>query len=116
MTGGPERRAEVAATLRRAAWRVRRGFTTRCLARDVDGDPVGPLDPAAVAWCAEGAIAAEAPDPALARAAILAVRETVLLGRMRLADWNDDRARDEEDVATLLERAARWLDTDLASA
>ena len=96
----------VASVLLRAAWRIRRGFTTGCLARDADGRPVDPTSSLAVAWCAEGAVAAEAESPAVAEAAVRAACAAAGLPADGLTRWNDAAARDEEQVARLLERGS----------
>lgn len=46
--------------LRLAAARVLRGWTRDAYARDADGRVVGAAEPAAVCWCAIGAIMADA--------------------------------------------------------
>lgn len=99
----------VAAVLLRAAWRIRRGFTTGCLARDAEGRPVDPTSHLAVAWCAEGAIAAVAESRAEAEKAVRATCAASGLAAGGLTQWNDAEARDEEQVARLLEQASHRL-------
>jgi hypothetical protein len=74
-------------------------WTKRCLARDDDGIPVWPEDPAACSWCVEGAISRVAPSWPLKSAAFVAVRAKI--HHEGIDDWNDAQPGPESVVAVL---------------
>jgi len=105
-----DRTNAVAATLTGAATLVRRGWSPGAIARDGDGQVVSPLDPGAVAFDAEGALAAVAPDPQAAHAARAAVCDHLgIEPTLGLLFWETRVVRDREDVARAFERAAEGV-------
>lgn len=48
--------------LRRVQQRIKRGWTTRYMARDIEGNPIWPASGRACTWCLLGALIAEVPN------------------------------------------------------
>ena len=95
-----------------AAALVRTGWTQGTEARDEEGRPVYATDPAAVCWCATGAIrrvasviGAGLPDYDV----ILAAANAVATCGMGIVAWNDEPGRTQDDVAAALDAAAARL-------
>jgi hypothetical protein len=74
-------------------------WTKKVLARDGDGTPIWPEDPAACRWCAEGAISRVAPSWPLKSAAFVAVRRQI--NHEGIDDWNDEQHGPEPVIAAL---------------
>ncbi len=96
--------------LRAARELVARGWTQGTPARDTSGDCVSPRSPAAVCWCALGAIAASSGTPAWAVPP--EVRSALALalpgdwGKCRIAMWNDHPLRTQAEAVAVFDRAA----------
>ena len=87
--------------LRRAASRVRRGWTTGVYARDVNGEPCAEGARAAVCWCAVGAIMAEAMMEGHSVTDVLAL----MGGAGRVIQLNDSEWSSGQDAADAMMRA-----------
>jgi hypothetical protein len=104
---------KIADVLERAAARVERGWTRGHYARDARGRRASPRGRVAVAWCAEGAIAAEygmpsAEGPAYdAFLALSKLLRSVSPGAKSVYDWNDAPGRTQAEVVAALREAAR---------
>lgn len=99
-----------AAILRRAAERVRRGWTQKVHARTADGKQRMWDAPDAVSWCAYGAIRAEAIGEITANEARLALARRVNPDMDAVAPWNDRPERTAEDVAATMDAVAAELE------
>lgn len=88
-----------------AAVKVGQGWTRHELARGEDGRSADPASPAAVSWCAAGAMQAVCGG---ATGEYTAARESFRdYLRSPISAWNDDPCRKQDDVVEALRRAAR---------
>lgn len=71
---------------------IARGWTTGTRVRDAQGEPVDPKDPAAVAWCVEGAIKAVVAHPATFWAALVVLGDANNRVRPSWLNDNGDKA------------------------
>lgn len=88
---------------------ISRGWTKGDYARDAEGKPVHFTSPSATCWCLVGAIRAVAMEHRISHIAVrLEVLEylrhtgRVLRLNSALATWNDDPARTQSEVLSLL--------------
>jgi hypothetical protein len=99
-----------AEVLRKAAAKVRQGWTQRVSARNALGECVSHASPNAVCWCADGALSVVAPISAT-DAYVAAIDALGLeIGQRDFVSWNDAPHRTAEEVASAMERAALTLD------
>jgi len=89
--------------------RIARGWTQGWQARTASGAEVADTDPAAVCWCASGALTAGAGDfsgalSAPMRGAMRELRAALPAGGMT-SEWNDEPHRTQADVLALYDRA-----------
>lgn len=103
--------AETARDLRIAKGRIEQGWCQGVLARDGHGEEITPNHPAAVAWCAFGAIGTK--EDALSQADLFLMKAHG--PNTDVVSWNDAPERTREDVLALFDKAIALAESEAAA-
>lgn len=82
---------------------VKDGWAQGAAARDKNGLPVHPSFPGATCWCLIGALEVAYNDRKAVSAAMNKLYS--LLGDCNIAAWNDNNARNQQEVVNILQQA-----------